>query len=317
VQAGHDLILLNRGRSPKHPAPAGAHTWIADIRGDRETIAHLLADRHFDAVVDFVAFVPEDIVCDIELLRDKTDQFVFISSASAYQKPPRNYLITETTRLENPYWSYSQGKIACEKRLMAEYAESGFPATIVRPSLTYGPSQIPFSVGSWQHPWTVIDRMRRGRKIVIPGDGTSLWVLTWNADFAQGLVGLLGRPETFGETYHITSDEVLSWNQIYLEAFEALGVEPHVVHVPSELIAAYWPHAAGSLLGDKMHSAVFNNSKIKAAVPGFNCRVSWAAGLRRALDWHAAHPQYQTVDPEFDHILDQIVLASDGAYPPA
>jgi nucleoside-diphosphate-sugar epimerase len=275
-----------------------------------------LASHHFDAVVDFIAFTVDDIERDFSLFRGKTDQFVFISSASAYQKPPRHYLITEETPLENPYWQYSRDKIACEERLMKAYRGENFPVTIVRPSHTYGPSQIPICVGSWQHPWTVIDRIRRGKPIIIPGDGTSLWVLTWNGDFARGLVGLLGNPGAIGQAFHITSDEVLSWDQITRETFQALGMTPNLIHVPSDLIAAYWPHAVGSLIGDKANSVVFDNSKIKRFVPDFFCKVTWAEGLRRALEWHEAHPQFQTLDSEIgDALWDRIITAYERAFP--
>ncbi|MCJ7433991.1 MAG: SDR family oxidoreductase, partial [Anaerolineales bacterium] len=249
LQRGHELFLLNRSVSAQYPTPQAAAVLQADIHADPTHLAALLAGHRFDAVVDFIAFTADDIERDLSLFRDKTDQFVFISSASAYQKPPRNYLITEETPLENPYWEYSRDKIACEERLMKAWRGESFPVTIIRPSLTYGPSQIPFCVGSWLHPWTVIDRMRRGQKIIVPGDGTSLWVLTWNGDFAKGLVGLLGNKKAIGEAFHITADQVLSWDQIYLEAYQALGREPNVVHIPSDLIAAYWPHATGSLIG--------------------------------------------------------------------
>lgn len=311
----HDVTVLNRSLSKRYPLPDGATRLIADVHGDPSQLRKLLKGLRFDAVVDFLAFEVQDIERDLELLRDRTDQFVFISSASAYQKPPNYYLVTESTPLANPFWSYSQGKIACEKRLMRAHREEGFPVTIVRPSLTYGPTQIPFCVGSWDHPWTIIDRMQRGLKIIVPGDGTSLWVLTWNADFARGLVGLLGNPQAVGEAYQITSDEVLNWDQIYLEAFAALGLTPNVLHVPSELIASYWPPAAGSLIGDKMNSVIFDNRKIKEIVPDFACEVKWAEGVRRAIDWHRSHPQFQKVDVQFDKLMDQIVLQYSKAFP--
>lgn len=312
---GHELFVLNRGLSPKYPLPQAATLLKGDIRAESLELDRLLAGLHFDAAVDFIAFDEKDIDRDLLMLRDRTDQFVFISSASAYQKPPKAYLITETTPLENPFWPYSRGKIAAEQRLMHAFHAQGFPATIVRPSLTYGPAQIPFCVGSWEHPWTVIDRMRRGRKIIVPGDGTSLWVLTWNADFARGLLGLLGNAKSIGETYQITSDEVLTWDQIFLEAFNLLGVPPNLVHVSSDLIAAYWPHAGGSLIGDKMHSVVFDNAKIKHLVPDYVCDVSWHTGLRRALDWHEAHPEFQTIDRELDGIMDDILTGYERALP--
>ncbi len=285
VRQGHELFLLNRSASEKYPAPQRSTILQADIHADSENLSALLAGRRFDAVVDFIAYTPEDIARDISLFRDKTSQFVFISSASAYQKPPQNYVVTEETPLENPYWQYSRNKIACEEMLVTAYSEDGFPVTIVRPSLTYGPTQIPFCSGSWLHPWTMIDRMKRGAKVIVPGDGTSLWVLTWNADFAKGLIGLLGNQKAVGEAFHITSDQVLSWNQIYLEAYQTLGLNPNIVHIPSDLIAAYDDGALGSLIGDKSNSVVFDNRKIKRFVPGFNCEVTWAEGLRRALDW--------------------------------
>lgn len=312
---GHELTILNRSLSIRYPVPAGVTVLRGDVHAGTDRLAALLGGLRFDAVVDFIAFEVEDIERDLALLRDKTDQFIFISSASAYQKPPSHYLITEATPLENPFWGYSRGKIACEERLMQAFRQDGFPVTIVRPSLTYGPTQIPFCVGSWQHPWSVIDRMKRGGKIIIPGDGTALWVLTWNADFAKGLIGLVGLPQAIGATFHITSDEILTWEQIYLEAFVALGIPPNILHVPSELIAAYWPHAQGSLIGDKMYSAVFDNSKIKSAVPDFICEVEWAEGLRRAIAWHESHPQFQTVDREFEETMDTIVREYGRAFP--
>jgi nucleoside-diphosphate-sugar epimerase len=269
----------------------------------------------FDAVVDWTAFVPADIERDVELFRGRTRQFVFISSASAYQKPPGDYRITENTPLVNPFWDYARNKIACEDRLMREYRERKFPATIVRPSLTYGPSQIPLCVGSWEHPFTVIDRMRKGKPIIVPGDGTSLWTVTWNADFAVGLVGLLGREDCLGEAFHITSDEVLTWNQIYQEAGRAAGVEPNLVHLPSEWIAAYDPPMRGSLLGDKAYSAVFDNSKIKRAVPEFSAKVFWAEGVRRAIAWHEADPARQTIDQSANRKWDAMIDGLKRAFP--
>lgn len=309
VARGHELFILNRSLSRKYPLPEGATLLQADIHGDEAALATLLAGHRFDAVVDFIAFTEEDIERDLRLFQGRTGQFVFISSASAYQKPVRHYLITEETPLENPYWEYSQNKIDCENRLMQAWQADRFPVTIIRPSLTYGPAQIPFAVGSWQHPWTVIDRMQRGQPVIVPGDGTSLWVLTWNADFARGLVGLLGREQALGETFHITSDEVLSWDQIYLEAYQALGHEPNVIHIPSDLIAQFWPHARGSLIGDKSHSAVFDNSKIKRFVSDYVCEVNWADGLRRALAWFEQHPEYQTLDRELNDTWDALIHA--------
>jgi nucleoside-diphosphate-sugar epimerase len=317
LQRGHELILVNRFLSKKFPLPNGAQNLMADVRGDEEQVVRLLAGQHFDAVVDYIAFTQEDIERDLRLFKGKTQQFVFISSAAAYQKPPKEYLITEDTPLENPYWQYARDKIASESRLKKASQEEDFPITIVRPSLTYGPTQIPFCVGSWAHPWTIIDRMRRGAKIIVPGDGTSLWVVTWSADFAKGLIGLLGKPEAIGEAFQITSDEVLTWDQIYSEAFAALGIQPNILHVSTDLIAAYWAHARGSLMGDKIHSVVFDNSKIKRLVPDFRCDVGWAEGVRRSIAWYEAHPQYQTIDTDLERAMDEIVRAMGRAVPQA
>jgi nucleoside-diphosphate-sugar epimerase len=312
---GHELFLLNRSVSTKLPVPKGATVLQADVHADEARLAKLLAEHHFDAVVDYIAYTVDDIERDLRLLRGKTDQFVFISSASAYQKPVKNYIITERTPLENPYWEYSRNKIACEDRLLVAYLEQGFPVTIIRPSHTYGLTQIPLGVSSWQHPWTVIDRMKRGQQVIVPGDGTSLWVLTWNADFAKGLVGLLGNERAIGEVFQITSDEVLSWDQIHLEAYHALGLEPNVIHIPSDLIAMYDPHALGSLVGDKANSVVFDNSKIKRFVPDYACDVNWAEGVRRSLAWFEEHPEFQTIDHEMNLLWDRIIASYERAFP--
>jgi len=316
VARGHELFILNRSLSKKYPVPQGATVLRADVYTDEARLARLLDGHRFDAVVDYLAFTVNDIERDLRLFRGKTDQFVFISSASAYQKPVRNYIITERTPLENPYWEYSRNKIACEDRLLFAYLEEGFPVTIIRPSHTYGLSQIPLCVSSWQHPWTLIDRMKRGQKVIVPGDGTSLWVLTWNADFAKGLVGLLGNKRAIGETFQITSDQVLSWDLIHLEAYKALGVEPNIIHIPSELIGAYHPDSLGSLIGDKSNSVVFDNSKIKRFVPEYSCEVTWAEGVRRSLEWFEAHPEFQTIDYEMNTIWDGIISAYQRAFPP-
>jgi len=312
---GVELFLLVRGRSTHYPLPEGARVITADVRGDQAVLAAALRGRSFDVVVDWIAYHPADIERDIELFRGRTRQFIFISSASAYQKPSVHYRIMEDTPLGNPYWQYSRDKIACEERLMQAYREQGFPVTIIRPSLTYGPSQIPLAVGSWQYPYTIIDRMKKGKKIIVPGDGTSLWTLTWNGDFAKGLLGLLGLEAAIGQAFHITSDEVLTWNQIYLEVGRAAGVEPDLIHIPSDLIAAYDPSALGSLIGDKANSIVFDNSKIKRFVPDFAATVPWAEGVRRALAWHEADPGRRCVDEEANRLWDRIVAAYERSFP--
>jgi nucleoside-diphosphate-sugar epimerase len=315
IQRGVDLTILNRSASKKHFIPEGALSIVGDVHADPARLAELLHGRRFDVVVDWIAYTAEDIERDIRLFSGKTDQFVFISSASAYQKPPAHYLITEQTPLENPFWQYSRDKIACERRLMDEYRKNGFPVTIIRPSLTYGLSQIPLSMGSWNYPYTIVDRIKRGQKIIIPGDGTSLWVLTWNSDFAKAFLGLFGRQDAIGEAFHITSDEVLTWDQIYQELGRAIGIEPKIVHIPSDLIAMYSEDAIGGLLGDKSHCAVFDNTKIKRFVPDFTCEVPWAEGVRRALAWHEADPARRTIDVESNQLWDKIINAYEKAYP--
>jgi nucleoside-diphosphate-sugar epimerase len=314
-QRGMDLTILNRSLTHKYSIPDGARVLTGDVRTDTDGLAEQLRGQHFDVVVDWIAFRPEDIERDLRLFRGQTGQFVFISSASAYQKPPAHYIITEDTPLENPFWEYSRNKIACEQLLMQAYKQDGFPVTIIRPSLTYGPSQIPLCGASWQHPYTVIDRILRGQKIIVPGDGTSLWVLTWNGDFARGLVGLFGNPQAAGEAFHITSDEVLTWNQIYRETGRALGLDPQIVHISSDFIAAFNPNAVGDLTGDKINSSVFDNSKIKRFVPDFHCSVAWAEGVRRSIAWHQADPARQTIDAGMNQTWDRIIAAYESALP--
>ena len=239
--------------------PAGLKTLTVDI-DDVESTTQALNGASFDVVVDWIAFTPAHIERDLKLFRGRTRQYIFISSASAYQKPATHYLITESTPLANPYWDYSRDKIACEERLMRAYREDGFPVTIVRPSLTYGDTQIPLAVNSWAKSYTVVDRMRRGQKVIVPGDGSSLWVITHNSDFAKGLVGLLGHEQSIGHAFHITTDEVMSWNQFYRIVGTAAGAEPQLVHIPSDFIAACLPDKLGGLIGDKAVSVVFDNS---------------------------------------------------------
>jgi len=315
IQRGMELYLLNRGLGTRYSPASGAHLLAGDVYHDESGVAAMLADHHFDVVVDWIAFNPADIERDLRLFSDKTDQFIFISSASAYQKPPAHFIITEETPLENPFWEYSQNKIACEQRLMQAYRENGFPVTIVRPSLTYGPSQLPLCTNSWQHPYTIIDRMKKKKKVVIPGDGTSLWVFTWNADFAVGFLGLFGNKDAIGEAFHITSDEVLTWNQAYEEVARALGVNLMAVHIASDLIVRFDEHALGSLIGDKVNSVIFDNSKIKRFVPDFSPRIPWAEGVRRTITWFEADPKRQTIDEESNQLWDMIIDSYSRAYP--
>jgi nucleoside-diphosphate-sugar epimerase len=305
VQRGMELTLLTRGAHGQ--SISGARTIQCSIEDEASANA-ALKDLEFDAVVDWIAFTPADIERDLRLFRDRTSQFVFISSASCYQKPVQNYLITEKTPLDNPFWEYSRQKIACEQRLWRAQAEEAFPVTIVRPSLTYGDTIIPLPTNSWYpYAFTVIDRMRKDKKVVIPGDGTSLWVLTHNSDFAKGMLGLLGNPRAIGEAFHITSDEVLNWNQIYEEVAAAAGVTPNFVHVASDFIAGCIPEKLGSLIGDKSNSVVFDNSKIKSVVPGYSATKSWAAGIRETIGWFDAHPAQQLIDEAADEQWDRLI----------
>lgn len=309
LRRGFELTLLNRGKSPRKLAVDGSgHLEVlnADIRR-RGSVLAVLGNRTFDVVVDWIAYTPEHVQTDIDLFRDRTGQYVFISSASAYQKPPRFLPVTESVPLHNPFWKYSRDKAACEALLMDAYRWEGFPVTIVRPSHTYDQTLLPFHDG-----FTTVARMRAGKKVVVHGDGTSLWTLTHHRDFAVGLVGLLGNPHATGETFHITSNEWLSWNQIYEILAHAAGVEPKLVHAPSELIAAFDPEWGASLLGDKAHSMVFDNSKIRRLVPEFNPTIPFWQGAREIIAWYDADPARQVVDPAADALHDRIIAALEG-----
>jgi nucleoside-diphosphate-sugar epimerase len=304
AKRGFDITLLSRGQHESQ-LPAGVKTLLADINDP--SLSQKLERESFDAVVDWVAFTPADIERDLRLFRGRTRQFVFISSASAYQKPQTHYLITESTPLANPYWDYSRNKIACEERLMQAYRDEGFPVTVVRPSLTYGDTQIPLVLNSWQQSYTAVDRMIRGQKMVVPGDGSSLWVVTHNTDFAKGLVGLLGQQQAIGEAFHITSDEVLTWNQLFRIVGNAVGVEPQLVHIPSDFIAACIPEKEGTLLGDKSVSVVFDNSKIKSFVPNYCATTTFAEGIRQSLAWFNAEPSRKQIDKQVNSNLDKLI----------
>jgi nucleoside-diphosphate-sugar epimerase len=308
IQRGIELYLLNRGLSPRQPA-AGAKLLHADIR-QRESVIAALGDMSFDAVVDWVAFTPGQVRNDIELLRGRTDQYIFISSASAYQTPPHFLPVTESTPLHNPFWQYSRDKAACEELLMDAYQTEGFPATVVRPSHTYDQTLLPFHGG-----YTNVARMRAGKKVIVHGDGTSLWTLTHHRDFAVGLVGLLGNPHAVGDVFHITSDEWLSWNQIYEIVAHAAGVEPQLVHVPSDLIAAFDPEWGASLLGDKAHSMIFDNSKIRRLLPDFQTRIPLWQGVQEIIAWYDADQARQVLDPYFDALQDRLISVMERAFP--
>ena len=299
MRRGMELYLLNRGQTER-PIPEGARVLHGDAR-DRASVERALGEATFDAVVDWIVFAPEQLEADIALFRGRTGQYVFISSASAYQKPISHLPITESTPLYNPFWAYSQAKIACEERLVQAYREDGFPITIVRPSHTYDRTKVPL-LGHY----TDIDRMRRGKKVVVHGDGTSLWVLTHHEDFAKGFVGLLGNDHAIGHAVQITSDEVLTWNQIYTIMGHAAGVEPQLVHVPSEVIARFDAEVGAGLLGDKAHSVIFDNSKIKRLVPDFVATIPFSQGAREIVAWYDEDPARRVVDAQVDDLIERI-----------
>lgn len=309
LERGYELYVLNRGQTTKRSIPAEARLLQADIR-DRASVRSALGNLKFDVVVNWVAFTPEHIETDLALFRDRTAQYIFISSASAYQTPPARLPVTESTPLDNPVWSYSQNKIACEERLIAAYRAEKFPATIVRPSHTYDQTLLPMEGG-----YTVIDRMRQGKPVIVHGDGTSLWTLTHHRDFAKGFVGLMGNPFTLGEAFHITGDEVLSWNQIFTLVAHAAGVEPKLVHVPSELIAAYDRGWGDGLLGDKAHSMIFDNTKIKRLVPDFVATIPFVQGAHEIMAWYDADPARRVINADFNATVDRILAAYRSAWP--
>jgi nucleoside-diphosphate-sugar epimerase len=301
VERGIDLYVLNRGSSTDRPLPARATVLQGDIR-DPESTNRTLAGMNFDAVVDWVAFTPEHVQVDLELFRGRTRQYVFISSASAYQTPPARVPVVESVPLANPFWQYSRDKIACEDLLVQAYRAEEFPVTIVRPSHTYDKTSVPFDGG-----WTVLGRMRQGKEVVVHGDGTSLWTLTHHADFARGFVPLLGHPRTIGDVFHITSNDVLTWNQIAETLAAAAGVEARLVHVPSDVIAAADPQWGDGLLGDKAHSMVFDNSKLRSVVPDYVATVPFEQGARDIVGWHDEDPSRQRVDLRLDTLMDRLV----------
>lgn len=302
IEQGIELFLLNRGESHRPPA-VGASLLHADIR-DAAATARVLADLHFDVVVNWIAFTPEHIETDLRLFYGRTAQYVFISSASAYQTPPVLLPVTESTPLHNPFWGYSRAKITCEERLVQAYRQDGFPVTVVRPSHTYDQTLLPMHGG-----YTVVHRMHQGKKVIVHGDGSSLWTLTHHRDFAKGFVGLLGNNHAIGETFHITSDELLTWNQIFAIVAHAAGVTADIVHIPSDFINRYDPEWGAGLLGDKTHSMIFDNSKIKRAVPGFVATVPFVRGAAEIMAWYDADPARQTVNTELDQRIDAIIAA--------
>lgn len=314
AESGHDLWLLNRGNR-RNEVPSGVTQVIADI-DDTAEVLRQIGDEQFDAVCEFIGFVPEQVQRDIRLFTGRTRQYVYISSASAYNKPAANHVITEGTTLANPHWEYSRNKIACEELLMKAYRDDAFPVTIVRPSHTYCERSVPVSVHGPKGSWQVLKRMLDGKPVIIQGDGTSLWTLTWNEDFARGFIGLLGNPKTIGEAFQIMSDEQLSWTQVYQCVANALGVELKPYYVSSAFLAKASPSEydfEGNLLGDKSVTVVFDCTKLKRAVPGFKAVVRFDEGVRRCVAYLKAHPELQVEDPEFDAWCDRVIAAQEQA----
>ncbi len=310
LEHGIDLVLLNRGQSIR-PVPQGARVLHGDIREPQSARA-VLDGQTYDAVVDFIAFTPDQIETDLNLFRGKTGQYIFISSASAYQTPPAQLPVRESTILDNPFWQYSRNKIACEERLVCAYRDEKFPITIVRPSHTYDRTLLPFDGG-----FTIVARMLQGKKVIVTGDGTSLWTLTHHTDFAKGFLGLLGNSHAIGEAFHLTSDEWLTWNQIYQIVGRAFGVEPNLIHIPTDLIAAYAPDLGAGLLGDKSHSFILDNSKIKRLVPDFICTTPFSRGAEEIAAWYTSDPARQKIDAAMDQICDRIIAGYELAWPKA
>ena len=310
-----EVWLLNRGNRGAE-VPGNVHQIRADIRDEAAT-AKALEGMTFDTVCEFIGFVPAQVERDYRLFRGKTRQYIYISSASAYQKPAASPFITEGTALANPHWQYSRDKIACEEFLMEKYRQEGFPVTIVRPSHTYDERNIPLGVHGDKGSWQVIRRMAEGRPVIIHGDGTSLWTLTFNTDFAVGFTGLMGNRHAIGEAFQITGDETLTWNQIYATIADALGVELKACHVSSEFLAAvgkkYGYDFEGGLIGDKAVSVIFDNRKLKRAVPVMQTAVPFHLGVRKALNYILSHPECRPEDPKFDEFCDRVIAAQEKA----
>lgn len=305
AKSGIDLTLLNRGRTSGE-IPENVRVIRGDIENEEAT-ARTLEGETFDVVAQFIGFTPEQAMRDIRLFAGKTKQYIYISSAAAYQKPPSNYLISESTPLANPYWKYGQDKIASEAVLMEAYRNNGFPVTIVRPSHTYGKTRIPVAVLGSRGSWQVIARILQGKPVIVHGDGLSLWAFTHNTDFARAFLGLMGNPHAVGEAVQIVTDEILTWNQAYEVIGSHLGKKPEIVHIATDFLAAAGPKYRAMLLGDKANSLVFDNSKLKRLVPGFCASVRFDQGVGEAIRYVMDHPEYQIPDPEFDSWCDRVI----------
>jgi nucleoside-diphosphate-sugar epimerase len=309
VQRGHTVWLLNRNKSSIPPAP-GTRAIIAD-KNDRAGMRQALAGPRFDVVANFIAYNAEDVQKDVELFAEKTSQYIVISSASAYQKPPNYHVVTESTPVHNPYWEYSRNKIALENAAMRAYRSQGFPVTIVRPSYTYAKTVVPgvlFGMSFHQ-----FDRIRQGKPIIVHGDGQSLWQMTHNEDFAKGFVGLFGNSRALGETFHITSDEVMTWDQIFHTMGRALGHEVKLAHIPVEFISRAAPQACDGLKGDKMYSIVLDNTKIKTVVPDYRASITFFEGMRRCAAWYEKNPQAGVKGAEGGVKTDQLIALWEKA----
>lgn len=314
VEMGEELYLINRGNK-NDELPEGIHYIIGDIN-DEEAIKEKIKDLTFDAVCDFIGFVPSQLERDYRLFKGKTRQFMYISSASAYHKPVCDYRITEGTSLNNPYWEYSRNKIACEEYLMKLSREEGFPITIIRPSHTYNEKSVPLGVHGSNGSFQVIKRMLEGKQVIVQGDGTSLWTMTDSRDFAKAFVGLIGNAKAIGEVFQITTDESLTWNQIYSIIADALGVEYRPYYVASDFLAAVAPakyDLLGGLVGDKSNSVVFDNSKVKSAVPEYRADITMSSGIRRTVEYVMSHPECQVADEEYDKWCDNVIATLENA----
>lgn len=307
VKKGVDLYLLNRGQ--RNLEINGAKSIVADINNTKE-VKKALEGHSWDVVANWIAFTPEEVQRDIDLFKGKTNQYIFISSASCYQKPASHPVITESTPLHNPFWQYSRDKIACENLLNKAYREDDFPTTIVRPSLTYD-TVIPVAIGGWTE-YTIIDRMKKGKKVIVHGDGTSLWTIMHAADFAKGFIGLLDHQQAIGHSFHITSDELLTWDQIYEATAEAAGAKAEIVHIPSDLISRFDSFQEGNLLGDKAHSVIFDNTKIKTFVPEFKATNPYKVGIRKTIQWFEADPSRMVINPDTNAFMDKIIDAYES-----
>lgn len=307
-----EVYLLNRGNRSAE-VPESVHLIQADMNNEADVLEKI-RDFKFDCVCEFIGFAPEQVARDIRLFTGRTKQYLYISSASAYHKPVKDYRITEGTALANPYWEYSRNKIACEDLLMKEYREHQFPVTIIRPSHTYDNRGVPLGIHGNRGSYAVLKRMLDGKPVIIHGDGTSLWTMTHNTDFAKGYVGLMGNPHAIGEAFQITNDESLTWNQIYQTVADVLGVELKPYHVASQFLAACPPYdMLGNLIGDKANTVVFDNSKLKRAVPDFRPTVRYEEGVRMAIENIMAHPELQVEDPEFDAWCDKVIEVQENA----